>query len=179
MNHGSFGGTIHFELLSVLFFLLLSRPVYLCFLLQLSLSLSLMLIENILILWYVYKHSCRPFFSHPLFLSLSLPSVTLILNVVLQEFEAVQWFRVIAPPLLNGIVANQLAPFVGMYPFVSTHFSAEFFSTVLHTLLKIGANAADIVWVENASNGVNGVLRSFPFKKGNKLLYTNLIYGIL
>jgi selenocysteine lyase/cysteine desulfurase len=40
-------------------------------------------------------------------------------------------------------------------------------------------NVDDIVLVENASSGINAVLRSFPWKPGDKILYLNCAYGMV
>lgn len=40
----------------------------------------------------------------------------------------------------------------------------------------IGANADDLVFVDNATSAVNIVLKSFPFKNGDRILITNQIY---
>lgn len=40
----------------------------------------------------------------------------------------------------------------------------------------IGANSDDIVFVDNATTGVNIVLKSYPFKSGDRILITEQIY---
>jgi isopenicillin-N epimerase len=40
----------------------------------------------------------------------------------------------------------------------------------------IGAQSEDLVFVPNATHGVNTVLRSIPFKEGDEIIYTNHIY---
>src|SRR5689334_12540139 len=42
----------------------------------------------------------------------------------------------------------------------------------------VGANDSDIVWIENASNGINAVLRSFPFKATDTVMYFDIAYGL-
>ena len=37
----------------------------------------------------------------------------------------------------------------------------------------------DIVLVENASSGINAVMRSFPWRAGDKVLYLNCAYGMV
>jgi len=37
----------------------------------------------------------------------------------------------------------------------------------------------DIVWIDNASAGVNAVLRSIPFRNGETILHTNIAYGMV
>jgi isopenicillin-N epimerase len=41
----------------------------------------------------------------------------------------------------------------------------------------LGADDADLVFVDNATTGANAVLRSFPFEPGDELLVTDLGYG--
>ena len=41
----------------------------------------------------------------------------------------------------------------------------------------VGARGEDLVFVENATTGVNAVLRSFPLKPGDEILMTDLGYG--
>ncbi len=41
----------------------------------------------------------------------------------------------------------------------------------------VGAAADDVVFVDNATTGVNAVLRSFPFAPGDEILVTDLGYG--
>ena len=41
----------------------------------------------------------------------------------------------------------------------------------------LGCRADDLVFVDNATTGVNAVLRSFPFKGGDEILVTSLGYG--
>jgi len=41
----------------------------------------------------------------------------------------------------------------------------------------VGANSTDIVIVPNATTATNALLRSFPFKKGDKILHTNFVYA--
>jgi selenocysteine lyase/cysteine desulfurase len=38
----------------------------------------------------------------------------------------------------------------------------------------VHCDASDIAFVQNASNGVNTVLRSFPFKQGDKILHVSI-----
>ena len=40
----------------------------------------------------------------------------------------------------------------------------------------IGANTEDVVFVENASIGVNAIMRSLKIPKGKKIFYYNLAY---
>src|SRR5262249_10227249 len=41
----------------------------------------------------------------------------------------------------------------------------------------VGAQAADLVFVDNATTGMNAVLRSFDFTPGDEILVTDLAYG--
>ncbi|HSG01976.1 MAG TPA: aminotransferase class V-fold PLP-dependent enzyme [Vicinamibacterales bacterium] len=41
----------------------------------------------------------------------------------------------------------------------------------------VGAEPADLVFVDNATGGANAVLRSFPFRPGDEILVTDLGYG--
>jgi hypothetical protein len=41
----------------------------------------------------------------------------------------------------------------------------------------INADVDDVVLIENASAGVNGVLRSWPWRAGDKVLYFSTAYG--
>jgi isopenicillin-N epimerase len=41
----------------------------------------------------------------------------------------------------------------------------------------VGASGSDLAFVDNATTGANGVLRSFPFKPGDELLVSDLGYG--
>jgi selenocysteine lyase/cysteine desulfurase len=41
----------------------------------------------------------------------------------------------------------------------------------------VNADKDDVVFIENASNGVNSVLRSWPYAKGDKILVTSLGYN--
>ena len=41
----------------------------------------------------------------------------------------------------------------------------------------LGCSASDLFFVDNATTGVNAVLRSFPFVHGDEILVTNLGYG--
>jgi isopenicillin-N epimerase len=41
----------------------------------------------------------------------------------------------------------------------------------------VGARGEDLVFVDNATTGANGVLRSFPFEAGDELLVSDLGYG--
>ncbi len=41
----------------------------------------------------------------------------------------------------------------------------------------LGATGRDLVFVDNATTGVNAVLRSFDFQKGDEILITDLAYG--
>jgi len=41
----------------------------------------------------------------------------------------------------------------------------------------VGARGDDLVFVDNATTGANGVLRSFPFEAGDELIVSNLGYG--
>jgi isopenicillin-N epimerase len=41
----------------------------------------------------------------------------------------------------------------------------------------VGARGDDLAFVDNATTGVNAVLRSFPFQPGDEILVTNLTYG--
>jgi len=41
----------------------------------------------------------------------------------------------------------------------------------------IGAETQDVVFVENASSAINGVVRSINFKPTDKLLMLNIAYG--
>lgn len=41
----------------------------------------------------------------------------------------------------------------------------------------LGCSASNLVFVDNATTGVNAVLRSFPFVHGDEILVTNLGYG--
>ncbi len=41
----------------------------------------------------------------------------------------------------------------------------------------LGASAADMVFVQNATTGINAVLRSFEFRPGDEMLVPNLAYG--
>ncbi|MGB7327141.1 MAG: aminotransferase class V-fold PLP-dependent enzyme [Rubripirellula sp.] len=41
----------------------------------------------------------------------------------------------------------------------------------------IGADATDIAWVRNATDGVNAVVRSFPFRSGDNVVVTNHGYN--
>ncbi len=41
----------------------------------------------------------------------------------------------------------------------------------------VGAGAGDLVFVDNATTGVNAVLRSFDFRPGDEILITDLTYG--
>jgi len=41
----------------------------------------------------------------------------------------------------------------------------------------VGAPGEDIAFVDNATSGVNAVLRSFPFEAGDEILTTNHVYG--
>jgi isopenicillin-N epimerase len=53
-------------------------------------------------------------------------------------------------------------------------------SKVLNSLANyVGADAADVVFIENASEGVNTVLRSLRVPAGKKLLYLNTAYGMV
>ena len=42
---------------------------------------------------------------------------------------------------------------------------------------NLGCSADDLFFVDNATTGVNAVLRSFPFVRGDEILVTNLGYG--
>lgn len=57
----------------------------------------------------------------------------------------------------------------------------EFLGLVNGTLARlskyIGADKEDIVMIENASSGVNGVLRSWQYQRGDKILVTSLGYN--
>ncbi len=41
----------------------------------------------------------------------------------------------------------------------------------------LGARSDDVVFVDNATTGVNAVLRSFAFQPGDEILITDLVYG--
>lgn len=41
----------------------------------------------------------------------------------------------------------------------------------------VGADASDIAWVRNATDGVNAVVRSFPFRNGDEVVITNHGYN--
>lgn len=41
----------------------------------------------------------------------------------------------------------------------------------------VGANPDDLVFVQNATTGINAVLRSFDFRPGDEILVANLAYG--
>lgn len=41
----------------------------------------------------------------------------------------------------------------------------------------VGARGDDLVFVDNATTGINAILRSFPFEPGDELLVTDLGYG--
>ena len=41
----------------------------------------------------------------------------------------------------------------------------------------VGARGDDLVFVDNTTTGVNGVLRSFPFEPGDEILVSDLAYG--
>ncbi len=41
----------------------------------------------------------------------------------------------------------------------------------------VGADPADMVFVDNATTGANAVLRSFPFRSGDEILVTDTAYG--
>src|SRR6185503_6189532 len=43
----------------------------------------------------------------------------------------------------------------------------------------LGARGEDLVFVDNATTGMNAVLRSFPLEKGDEVLITDLAYGAI
>src|SRR6476661_3125961 len=43
--------------------------------------------------------------------------------------------------------------------------------------LFVGARGDDLVFVDNTTTGANGVLRSFPFERGDEILVSDLGYG--
>jgi isopenicillin-N epimerase len=43
----------------------------------------------------------------------------------------------------------------------------------------LGADAADFVFVENATAGINAVLRSLAFRPGDEIVITSLVYGAI
>ena len=44
---------------------------------------------------------------------------------------------------------------------------------------ELNCEAKDVVFVENASSGVNAVMRSIRWAKGDKVLYLNCAYGMV
>ena len=53
-------------------------------------------------------------------------------------------------------------------------------SSVLNSLAQyVSADPADVVFIENASEGVNTILRSMRVPVGKKLLYLNTAYGMV
>jgi isopenicillin-N epimerase len=59
--------------------------------------------------------------------------------------------------------------------------NSQLFPLVAHAVRNlakfIGADARDVVFVRNATTGVNAVLRSFPFRSGDAVLCLNYVYG--
>src|SRR5262249_47878932 len=43
----------------------------------------------------------------------------------------------------------------------------------------VRARPQDLVFVDNATTGANGVLQSYPFREGDEVLVTNLNYGAI
>jgi histidinol-phosphate/aromatic aminotransferase/cobyric acid decarboxylase-like protein len=53
-------------------------------------------------------------------------------------------------------------------------------SDVLKSLANyVSADPADVVFIENASEGVNTIIRSMRVPRGKKLLYLNTAYGMV
>src|ERR1700704_2306271 len=43
----------------------------------------------------------------------------------------------------------------------------------------VGARPDDLVFVDNTTSGVNAVLRSFPFERGDEIILTDHAYGAI
>lgn len=56
-------------------------------------------------------------------------------------------------------------------------YHAEYYKTRDLIARYVGADPEDVVLIENASSGVNAVLRSQKFEKGDKILYLSFEYG--
>lgn len=60
--------------------------------------------------------------------------------------------------------------------FLSRELEAELRAASLPVARVVGADPQDLVFVENATTGLNAVLRCFPFRPGDEILITSLVY---